>query len=156
MNVYQEKVEKSLEECVKHLRRMNWAHERMSPSMPLTACTYVELSEETVGYIDQYLFRFSKLQDALGNKLFRAILLFLGEDIENRPFTDILNRLEKLELIPSRDEWLALRSVRNELSHEYEDNPEEMSEILNEIFAMKTTLESYYHTIASYYENLHA
>ena len=122
--------------------------------MPLSVSTYLELPDEAVGYVDQYLFRFSKLQDALGKKLFRAILLLLEEDIENRPFIDILNRLEKLELIESREEWITLRTLRNELSHEYGDDPEEMSEIINTIYDMKPVLESYYLRIAAYYHAL--
>jgi hypothetical protein len=53
------------------------------------------LSDDEVEHVDQFLFRFAKLQDAIGQKLFKTILLFLREDIEEKPFIDILNLKEK-------------------------------------------------------------
>jgi len=35
--------------------------------------------------MDQYLFRFAKLQDAMGTKLFKNILMSLEENIEGLP-----------------------------------------------------------------------
>src|SRR3989337_1047363 len=74
---------------------------------------------DEIEHIDQMVYRFSKLQDSIGERLFKSLLMFLEEDVTNKPFLDILNRLEQLEILPSKDEWLKLRKVRNELSHEY-------------------------------------
>lgn len=46
----------------------------------------------------------SKLQDAMGAKLFRYILEHLNEDISSLPMRDILNRLERYNIIPSVSE----------------------------------------------------
>ncbi len=35
--------------------------------------------------IDAFIFRFSKMQDVMGEKLFPAILNVLGEEYRNRP-----------------------------------------------------------------------
>lgn len=43
--------------------------------------------------------RRTKLQESIGGRLFKAVLLFLEEDVVNRPFIDILNRLEQLEIL---------------------------------------------------------
>ncbi len=40
-------------------------------------------------FCDQVVYRFSKLQDIMGAKLFKSFLLFQGENI-NKPFLDIL------------------------------------------------------------------
>ncbi len=36
--------------------------------------------------LDQFIFRFSKFQDSMGNKLFPTLLINLGEDITSKPF----------------------------------------------------------------------
>ena len=43
------------------------------------------------------------MQDVIGEKLFPALLYFLGEDISKRSFIDIFNRLEQLEIINDYD-----------------------------------------------------
>lgn len=101
--------------------------------------------------IDQFLFRFSKLQDTIGEKLFKAILLYLDENIENKPFIDILNRMEKLEILVSVEQWRELRNIRNELSHNYDDEPEEMAISLNKIYSKKDSLLQIYQNITQYY-----
>ncbi len=71
--------------------------------------TYLLLGEDDIEHIDQFLFRFSKLQDAIGQRFFKTILMFLQEDVQGIPFIDILNKLEKLKLIQSCEQWHRLR-----------------------------------------------
>ena len=147
MNLCQKKLEKIFRECDKHILRIASATKKMSNSMPLDKTKYLNLTEDEVEHIDQFLFRFSKLQDAIGEKLFKTILLFLDEDIENKPFIDILNRLEKLELIESANTWRELRKDRNDLSHTYDDDPEEMANSINKLYVKKDTLIKIYQNI---------
>jgi len=68
---------------------------------------------------NSFLFYFSKIQDKIGAKLFKKVLYELGEiDSFAIPFRDVLDILEKLEIIDS-DKWLLIREIRNELSHDY-------------------------------------
>jgi len=115
--------------------------------MPLDEIKYLNLTDDEVEHIDQFLFRSSKLQDTIGEKLFKTILLFLDEDIENKPFIDILNRLEKLELIESANIWRELRKDRNDLSHTYDDEPEEMAKSINKLYEKKDILILMYQNI---------
>jgi len=85
---------------------------------------------ENVKTIDTFIFRFIKLQDYMGNKLFKAFLIEIGDYTDNMSFIDILDKLEKLEIINSTEEWLKLRKLRNKLAHEY---PDELDEILEDI-----------------------
>ena len=41
----------------------------------------------------------------------------------NKPFLDILNQLEAIDII-NVDEWFEIRDLRNEIAHDYEDNDE--------------------------------
>ncbi|NPA52250.1 MAG: hypothetical protein GXO22_05100 [Aquificae bacterium] len=74
---------------------------------------------EKVETLDAFLFRFSKMQDTMGDKLFPLILETLGEEVRSKPFIDILNRLEQLEILPSANRWKELRKIRNLLIHTY-------------------------------------
>ena len=69
---------------------------------------------------DQILYRFSKLQDTMGERLIPATLGWLQEPHEAWPMRDRLDRLEKLGYLDV-DPWLQWRDVRNRLAHEYPD-----------------------------------
>lgn len=67
---------------------------------------------------DQILYRFTKLQDAMGERLVPATLTWLREPHETWPMRDRLDRLEKIGILDV-EPWLAWRDVRNRLAHEY-------------------------------------
>ena len=105
--------------CSIHAGRMRFAWEKIQKHFPLNKEKYTRLQPEEYSFIDQLIFRFSKLQDSMGGKLFPAILENLGEDIEGLPFIDRLTKLEELNIIPDADEWILLRETRNIATHEY-------------------------------------
>lgn len=139
-----ERLERLFSECDKHVLRMNSAKAKLAAVLPLSSVGYSALTEDEIEHIDQFLFRFAKLQDAIGQRLFKSILLFLQEDVEGVPFVDILSKLEKLNLIESSAQWQMLREVRNEIAHQYDDAPDLVAQALNAIFDSKTLLESVY------------
>lgn len=131
-----EKLIRILQECGRHFHRMEGAAAKMSDFMPLSTA----LTEDEIEHIDQFLFRFSKLQDAMGQKLFKSALTFLGEpEMASMPFMDILSRAEQLKMIENKDEWLILREIRNDLAHSYEEDADSYQKI-NQIFAKRVTL----------------
>lgn len=150
MNKFYVKLSAALKECEKHLLRLNSAYEKMNNFMPLSPEKYQQLTDDEIEHIDQYLFRFSKLQDAIGERLFKSVLLYLGEEIHNKSFIDVFNRLEQLEIIENYDQWMELREIRNELTHEYDDNPSENAEKINKIFILKDKLANYFLSIKYY------
>lgn len=120
--------------------------------MPLDASRYVRLTEDEVEHIDQFLFRFAKLQDTLGEKLFVLMLTFLEEEnLKSKPFIDILNRLEQLGLLEDKNVWLALRKIRNNIAHQYEDEALQATEALNAIYAATPALAAIYLTLKNRY-----
>lgn len=114
-----ERLEREFDVCDKHILRINEALEGLGVNIPMSADCYSNLTTEQVRCIDQFIFRFSKLQDSMGAKIFRYILEYLDEDITALPMRDILNRLERYLIIPSADEWTYIRELRNEISHDY-------------------------------------
>ena len=125
-----ERLNSSLQKCSMHLNRLHYASSQVYRLFPLTSETYYTLSEATIGNIDQLIYRFTKLQDEIGNNSFRLLLEYLQEDIADKPFRDILNILERLNIIESVDTWLSLRELRNDLAHEY---PELIGETINKL-----------------------
>ena len=142
----------SLEESLRHKLRLDQAYVKMSDFMPLSIKKYIDLSDDEIEHIDQYLYRFAKLQDVLGRRLFKNVLFSLGEDVENKSFIDIFNRLEQLNIITNYDKWLELRLVRNELSHDYDDIPDQNADKINTIYSLKDDLISYLENIVIYLE----
>ena len=55
--------------------------------------------------VDSFISRFTKIQDLIGEKLFKEILDKVGEFRRNMSFTDTLDKAEKLEIIDSADKW---------------------------------------------------
>lgn len=149
------RMEKLIAECDKHLARINHAYAKMAVFMPLDAAKYQVLGDDEVEHIDQFLFRFAKLQDAMGEKLFVLLLEFLQEENpKNKPFVDVLNRLEQLSLLDDKNVWLELRKIRNNIAHQYEDEPQQAADALNAIYMAKSSLEKIYMSLRANYINL--
>ncbi|MGE3104325.1 MAG: hypothetical protein AB7K14_03650 [Lysobacterales bacterium] len=93
--------------------------------------------------MDQLLFRFMKLQDTVGERLIPQTLATLREPFEDWSMRDRLNRLEKLGYLDV-DDWLSWREVRNQLAHEYPDQPEiRFATLIAAIDAAKALAASY-------------
>ena len=133
-----------------HNSRMNSALKRLYPLFPLSESKFREMTEDQVSYTDQLILRFLKLQDLLGQKLFSQILLALQEDYSNRPFLDMINRLEQLRIIDSTEEWIALREVRNLITHDYPHLIGELVDGLNLLSVKAPELSEVYERIREY------
>lgn len=79
--------------------------------------TDVELSER----IEAFASRFSRLQDTVGDKLIPVLLRMLGES--PGAAIDNFDRAERLGWLASADEWMSTRLLRNQMIHEYIEDP---------------------------------
>lgn len=146
------RMERLVAECDLHLKRIDSAFSKMSAFMPLDAARFRRLTEDEIEHVDQFLFRFAKLQDAIGERLFTSLLDFLGEEhVRAKPFIDILNRLEQLRLLEDKNVWLELRKIRNSIAHQYEDEPMLAAEAINAVYASKHVLETIYARLRTQY-----
>ncbi len=144
LDLQQIKLEKYFKECDKHLQRIEEAYEDMKDIFPLTVEKYQSLTKDKVQAIDQYLFRFSKLQDTIGDKIFKLIIRIYDENSDSLPFIDKLNKLEKIGFLYSAKEWINLRKIRNEIAHKYDDEAEEMTLAMNNIVNQKNIIKNIY------------
>jgi hypothetical protein len=117
---------------------------------------YIELRRQTVTpdffdayentrIVNSFLFNFAKLQDKIGAKLFKTVLYELKEiDDMAMPMIDVLNLLEKLNIIADQQRWEELRELRNILSHEYPFDIEERIENIQLALDGYSTLKTIY------------
>jgi hypothetical protein len=130
----------ALDVCRRHADRLAWALQTLKATFPLTPSKLRALSDADHAVIDQFILRFSKLQDAMGARLFPALLDLLQEPGELETFIDKLNRLEKLGAIGSADDWQKFREMRNQFAHDYPDDPELQTSLLNKGYALAIEL----------------
>ena len=114
-----DKLKETLAICELHHQRMMFAYGSIKQYFPLTEFNFSQVSPIELALFDQLIYRFSKLQDSMGSRLFKQILEALEEDISGIPFIDILYKLEKLNLLENAKDWVILRQTRNTVSHEY-------------------------------------
>lgn len=127
--------------CHLHLERMQYASDQLNLFLPLTLEKHKHLSQDQISYLDQYIFRFSKLQDSMGARLFPLLLETLLEPVQNMAFIDQLNRLEQLDIIDETKDWIEIRKIRNDVAHEYPGTIEDRIEGINLLFEKQAVLQ---------------
>ncbi len=124
--------------AIRHSYRILYARGKMTDFFPLTTSEYRNLSDEQIEHIDQFVYRFQKLQDDMGNKLFKSVVANIGEmEVFNKPILEILNTLKKYGVISDKIDWQTMREIRNSLAHEYLDDINSDIELHNYLFETK-------------------
>jgi uncharacterized protein with HEPN domain len=100
--------------------------------------------------IDAFAFNFIRIQDIMSNKLFKYTLNLIGEYKNNMPFIDVINKMEKLELIKDANNWKNYRLLRNNLTHEYPDDHEDIIVNLNQAILAYKNIKKIYQNIKNY------
>jgi hypothetical protein len=103
---------------------------------------YTHLNKEDRRLLDQFAYRYTRLQDDMGVKLVPAVLKALGEDVAPMSALDRFARLEQLGWLASADEWQTLRQIRNQFAHDYPDNAHDRFERLQAAIGAATQLMS--------------
>ena len=90
--------------------------------------TRLEEDSDLAERVEAFVGRFGRLQDTVGDKLLPLLLAALGE--KSSAAIDNLDRAERLGLLESADEWMAMRNLRNQMVHEYVEDPVVLSSAL--------------------------
>ncbi len=98
--------------------------------------------------IDSFIYRFGKIQDIMGEKLFPAFLEQLQEYNKSMSLIDILHKLEKLNAL-NTDDWIKIRQIRNTMTHEYPDNTDEIIATITSALEYFETMKNIYKLIAN-------
>jgi len=144
------KLKPALAECALHRQRLHqaWLEASEFEAFKPTQTQPTPLSDEEVRTLDQLVFRFGRLQDAIGTRLLPALLQLTQEWRDNEPFLDKLNRAEKLGMLPSAEQWQLLRELRNQTAHEYPAQPELVLANLSRLVMHVPMLEQAYNQLA--------
>lgn len=138
------KLASAIHECDAHLRRQARARLRLVEFFPLNKAGLQSLDDDRVEHIDQFIYRFTKLQDAMGTRLFPSLVTLLDGDDRPRPFLDILADLEKYGVISDARIWQFFRNLRNNFAHEYPENAEQTVDSLNALYDRWAEFEQLY------------
>lgn len=146
-------IESAINENDKHLQRILRSKLLLGNFFPLTVEIFQNLSEEQIEHIDQFIYRFTKLQDAMGMRLLPSVYAWFENESRAIPFLDILNRLEQLEIIENVSTWQFFRNLRNNLAHDYPESLDQTVETLNLLYREIGNLESMYVKIREIWNN---
>ena len=124
--------------------------ERLSDLMPLKDNALSSLGAGDLERLDAFRVRFADLQDAIGNKLFRSLLLLEEERFGSQ--LDVLNKISKRRIITSLADWKNLREIRNLFSHEYPENDKERADALNVAYEKSNELLAIVDKVRNYAE----
>ena len=107
---------------IKEVRHLSSTDQRLFPD----ADTRVDLDRletdmDLAERVEAFVGRFCRLQDTIGDKLLPVLLNAMGE--KTASVMDNLDRAEGLGWIVSAEEWLAMRHLRNQMVHEYVEDP---------------------------------
>ena len=86
------------------------------------------LTPEDREIISAFNNRFSTYQDQIGSA-FKNIAI--EENVQSERFTTILSLMEKIGILKDVGKWSIVRDLRNASSHVYEDNEDELFQILD-------------------------
>ena len=108
----------------------------------LEKCESIGIKEmytfEELEAFDSLTVKFARISDILTQKVLRTIFILLRED--NLTFIDICKKAEKHQLIDDADSLLSIRDIRNQVSHDYND--ENLKTLYADIFKLSPQLES--------------
>lgn len=85
--------------------------------------------------------RFGDFQEQLGSAM-RAVAIEEQAKIDR--FGAVLAFMERVGVLDGEDRWRLIRSLRNAVSHEYEEDPERVRELLMALRAETSTLLSWF------------
>ena len=106
----------------KECRHLSTTDQRLfEKSFTLEQAARLESDLDLAEQVEAFVGRFGRLQDTVGDKLLPLLLNALGE--KTSAVIDNLDRAERLALIKSADEWITIRNLRNQMVHEYVEDP---------------------------------
>ena len=128
MKLIKERLDKYFYEINTHIELIYEAKKALKNKLPIA--DYKDLTSLEKFALNTLIFRFSKLQDLIGTKVFRNYLDFVGFETSAKSFFDILKEIEKEKIIDI-DSWDELRQLRNQIAHEYPEGEDEAIESIN-------------------------
>jgi hypothetical protein len=141
----------AIREGESHLRQLERSTSLLADRFPLTGDTLHQLPDDLVPVLDQFIYRFTKLQDSMANRFLPALHTYIRADDSPRPFLDILSYLEKTGALSSEENWQFFRGLRNNLAHDYPESAVQTAETLNTLFDRWSELRTMFFSARDFY-----
>lgn len=129
-NGEQERLQFLLRVIGKEITSLEYALSQVNASLTNAQLTNLDANPDLALKIEAFASRFARLQDTLGDKLLPSWLQQLGEPVGAA--VDNLDKAERLGILVSVDEWLAMRQLRNQLVHEYIEDKAQLQQALQQ------------------------
>ena len=151
MNNYSnERLIESITIALIHQKRLSDAYDIIKAWGEFDKNLYISLDTVQIAITDQYIYRFAKLQDLVGEKLLKLSLEYLQENTDRMPFLEFLNKAQKIGLIDEPNKWVELRESRNQIAHDYEFIIDDIIDLFTDLLSKKDLLTTYLEGIISY------
>ena len=112
------------QQCEWHLYHLMHALLALVPFLPVTPSSTEGMDYEVDQDLSPFILRCTKLQDAMGVRLYSALLDYMQEPYQDRPMVNQLHRLESLSYQSSVEDLNVLRAIRNTFAHDYPQDDE--------------------------------
>lgn len=145
-----ERLIESLTIALLHQKRLSDAYNIINLWGAFDKDLYLSLDTVQIAITDQYVYRFAKLQDLVGEKLVKLSLQYLQENTDRMPFLEILNKAQKIGLIDDPNKWVELRESRNQIAHDYAFIIDDIIDLFTDLLSKKELLTTYLEGIISY------
>ena len=123
----------------KEIKVLTQSDERLyGVTVPAWTVADLEIDLDLADRVESFVSRFGRLQDTLGDKLLPRLLTAVGE--QPRAFIDNLAKAERMGWVPSGQEWVDMRALRNQMVHEYMEDPLVLAKALDNAHAFTTPL----------------
>ncbi len=143
-------IESALSECGSHIEKLERGHKLLGDFFPLSDNSLKKCSPEQIEHIDQFIYRFTKLQDSMGTRLLPSLHAVMEGNSSPIPFLDVLARLAKLGVVTSEEDWQFFRNLRNNLTHDYPESVAQTALTLNTLFQEFHRLENLHRQAATH------
>jgi hypothetical protein len=108
--------------------------------LSVTKCQHIgkktNYTFEELESFDSLTSKFNRASDIFTQKVLRSIWMLLHEEFV--PFIDMMNQCEKMMIIRSSDNMIAIRDLRNQITHEY--IPDAISDLVPEVIELTKSL----------------
>ncbi|MCD6430887.1 MAG: hypothetical protein J7L57_06690 [Deltaproteobacteria bacterium] len=152
-DIVEKTIVSAISECESHLSRLTRSKQLLDQFMPLTTDSLKDASDERIEHLDQFIYRFTKLQDSMGTRLLPSLHSFFENSSQPMPFLDKLNRLEQLGILTSVENWQFFRNLRNNLAHDYLESVDQTVLTLNILYDKWPHLQELYIQARNYYRS---
>jgi len=148
------RIKDAIAECEIHIKRISEALSKLKKYLPLTEDIYNNFTNDNIQALDQFIYRYTKLQDKIGSSILKNLVYLLEYSDNTRTFIDMLNILEKHNIIASANKWKDFRDLRNRLTHEYINNIDLQVKLLNDVYDAYLYMQKEFLSIKEYCEKV--